>query len=113
MTRALEVQEICDHICDFVDDSRDQLGACSLISPFFTSAAQRHIFRQISITRPSTGGSDVARLSRRLRAVLRESPHLLRFIRCLTVSFEQTVLFPFGGAEVYACGDNHFVWTDG
>ncbi|KAF7341121.1 hypothetical protein MVEN_01846500 [Mycena venus] len=101
---ALQVHDICDYICDFLQSQTD-LRACSLISPVFTSAAQYHLFREINltpvewqsfkpdgITRTVTSESDVAKLSRRLGALLAKSPHLIRFIRRLRISFEHDVL---------------------
>ncbi|KAJ7347513.1 hypothetical protein DFH08DRAFT_1080441 [Mycena albidolilacea] len=104
---ALEAQEICDYICDFLHGSPTALTACSLVSTVFTSSAQRHLFDHIDLTdgtpdHPQLGGpvmlragSNVVRASNRLRVVLEESPHLIRFIRCLKISFDEEVLAHF------------------
>ncbi|KAJ7689888.1 hypothetical protein B0H14DRAFT_3050336, partial [Mycena olivaceomarginata] len=104
---ALEVQEICDYICDFLHDSPTALTACSLVSTVFTSSAQHHLFDHIDLTDgipdyPQLdapvmlrAGSNVVRASSRLRVVLEESPHLIRLIRCLKISFDQDVLANF------------------
>ncbi|KAJ6550127.1 hypothetical protein B0H19DRAFT_186435 [Mycena capillaripes] len=65
---------------------RSRLTPLHLLCP--TSHFPRHFPTR------TTGGSrsDAANLSRRLRKILLESPHLIRFIRCLRVSFEPTVL---------------------
>ncbi|KAJ7811573.1 hypothetical protein B0H14DRAFT_3755046 [Mycena olivaceomarginata] len=47
---ALQVQDICDYVCDFLYESTTELRACSLLSPSFTSSAQRHLFREIGLT---------------------------------------------------------------
>ncbi|KAJ6574309.1 hypothetical protein B0H19DRAFT_1124166 [Mycena capillaripes] len=46
---ALEIQEICDYICDFLHESPADLRACSLVSPLFTSSAQHHLFHVIGV----------------------------------------------------------------
>jgi hypothetical protein len=90
---ALQVQEICDYVCDFLHDSRTDLYACSLISHIFISSAQHHIFCEIDLTGPEGETLGRARLgSRRLCTVLMESPHLIRFIRRLRIAFERDVL---------------------
>ncbi|KAJ7610737.1 hypothetical protein DFH06DRAFT_1345845 [Mycena polygramma] len=95
--QALQIQEICDHICDFLPTATTStyhadLSACALISPIFTSSAQRHIFRRIALF-PSLP-LNLARAARSLRSVLQESPHLIRFIRDLSIEANCDVMVP-------------------
>ncbi|KAJ7660110.1 hypothetical protein DFH06DRAFT_390744 [Mycena polygramma] len=88
MTRALEIQEICDLVCSFLPASRycGDLYTSALISPIFTSSAQRHIFRRVALsTSFISGRSEAGRLARSLRSTLLESPHLIRYIRDLNI----------------------------
>ncbi|KAJ7860894.1 hypothetical protein B0H13DRAFT_2355347 [Mycena leptocephala] len=43
----LKIQELCDYIADFLHGSFTDLKSCALVSPSFTTAAQRHIFHDI------------------------------------------------------------------
>ncbi|KAJ7816530.1 hypothetical protein B0H14DRAFT_3475309 [Mycena olivaceomarginata] len=89
---ALQVQDICDYVCDFLYESTTELRACSLLSPSFTSSAQRHLFREIGLTGAIGDPSNASHASSRLCSVLAESPHLIHFIRRLRINFEQDVL---------------------
>ncbi|KAJ7318810.1 hypothetical protein DFH08DRAFT_891974 [Mycena albidolilacea] len=89
---ALQVQDICDYVCDFLYESTKELRACSLLSPVFTSSAQRHLFREIGLTGAIGDPSNASHASSRLCSVLAESPHLIRFIRRLRINFEQDIL---------------------
>ncbi|KAF7352098.1 hypothetical protein MVEN_01172600 [Mycena venus] len=95
MLPALEVQEICDYICDFLHESPADLRACSLTWPLFTSSAQYHLFHTIDLATTTPGQTlDPTTRTIRLCAILAESPYLIRFIRHLNVSLKQDVLAP-------------------
>ncbi|KAJ7676977.1 hypothetical protein DFH06DRAFT_1122261 [Mycena polygramma] len=99
---ALQVQEICDHIVDFLRESHRYLKVCALISPVFTSSAQRQIFREINLVVSSyipPSKREIVRRGSRLHALLVESPHLLQFIRCLSVVFDPDVLRCLAGVQ--------------
>ncbi|KAJ7676678.1 hypothetical protein DFH06DRAFT_1428360 [Mycena polygramma] len=104
---ALKIQELCDHIAYFLQESKRDLRACSVVSPAFTSAAQRHLFREIIVNRGTLYIDDVSMLGRydepqvtiRLCAVLKASPHLLPFIRRMRLSLEVAVLKPLSQLE--------------
>ncbi|KAJ7766149.1 hypothetical protein B0H16DRAFT_1523227 [Mycena metata] len=94
---ALEIQDICDYICDILRDSIPNLRTCSLISPVFTPSAQRHIFREIDFLYPNDAFETPAiavmiQMARRLGSILAQSPYLIRFIRSLSVVLDQQVL---------------------
>ncbi|KAJ6457009.1 hypothetical protein C8R47DRAFT_1227659 [Mycena vitilis] len=85
---ALEIQEICDLVCSFLpaSSSRSDLCASALISPVFTSSAQRHVFRRVALsTSFISGRSEASRRARNLRLILLESPHLIRYIRDINI----------------------------
>ncbi|KAJ7798986.1 hypothetical protein B0H14DRAFT_2904611 [Mycena olivaceomarginata] len=104
---ALNVQELCDLIAGFLQESKWDLRACSLLSPSFTSAAQRYLFADIIFNRGTLDIDDVSRLERydeakacaRLCAVLRSSPHLIPFIRRMRASLEPGVLTPLSKVD--------------
>lgn len=85
---ALEVQEICDYICNFLHQSPTDLRASSLVSPMFTSSAQHHLFHVMDLTSGGWYTSQSTRATRLCR-ILHNSPHLIRFIRRLSINFEQ------------------------
>ncbi|KAJ7912683.1 hypothetical protein B0H13DRAFT_2327036 [Mycena leptocephala] len=85
---ALEVQEICDYICDFLHESPADLRAISLVSLVFTSSAQHHLFHVMDLTSGGWYTSQTTRATRMCR-ILHNSPHLIRFIRRLSINFEQ------------------------
>ncbi|KAJ6514439.1 hypothetical protein C8R47DRAFT_1064188 [Mycena vitilis] len=90
--RALQIPEICDNICHFLVESGcpPDLCACALVSPTFTSSAQRRIFRGIILI--SALHPNVVRAARSLCSVLLESPHLIRFIRDLVIEVNSNVV---------------------
>ncbi|KAJ6480013.1 hypothetical protein C8R47DRAFT_604502 [Mycena vitilis] len=98
----LQLQELCDHIAGFLQDSKWDLRACSVISPTFTSSAQRNLFREIICNRGTLdidnismmGRYDEPRAAMRLSAVLAASPHLIPYIRRMRLSLEGGVLKP-------------------
>ncbi|KAJ7657168.1 hypothetical protein DFH06DRAFT_1131692 [Mycena polygramma] len=95
--QALQIQEICDFVCDFLPKATTStyhadLSACALISPIFTSSAQRHIFRRIALF--SSLPLNLARATRSMRSVLQKSPHLIRFIRDLSIEADSDVMVP-------------------
>ncbi|KAJ7646247.1 hypothetical protein DFH06DRAFT_1476402 [Mycena polygramma] len=94
---ALQIQEICDNICHFLLESGcpADLCACALVSPTFTSSAQRQFFRGITLI--SVLHSNVARAARSLCSVLLESPHLIRFIRDLSIEVNSDVIASLPG----------------
>lgn len=85
---ALEVQEICDYICDFLHESPADLRAIALVSLVFTSSAQHHLFHVMDLTSGGWYTSQATRATRMCR-ILHNSPHLIRFIRRLSINFEQ------------------------
>ncbi|KAJ6521665.1 hypothetical protein DFH09DRAFT_1192527 [Mycena vulgaris] len=87
---ALQVQEICDYIADFLHESPADLKSCALVSQPFTSSAQRHLFREINLGVDLALGttSAASKVAHRFGSILLESPHLVHFIRHLVVSFD-------------------------
>ncbi|KAJ7121924.1 hypothetical protein C8R46DRAFT_1254273 [Mycena filopes] len=71
---ALQVQELCDQVVDFLHGSQTDIRSCALVSPAFTAAAQRHLFSDINLVRHF-------RVYHRLFTVLSAAPHLLAFVR--------------------------------
>jgi hypothetical protein len=104
---ALKVQELCDHIANFLAGSKWDLRACALVSPTFTSSAQRRLFHDIIFNRGTLDIDDIAILGRydearacaRLCSVLKTSPHLIPFIRRMRISLESAVLNPLSELE--------------
>ncbi|KAJ7673635.1 hypothetical protein DFH06DRAFT_1292541, partial [Mycena polygramma] len=74
------VQELVDYIVHFLRDSRDDLKTCALVCRSWLSPAQSHLFRKITAL---VVHNDPKRWSR----VLNASPHLIRHIRRLQLSF--------------------------
>ncbi|KAJ7433985.1 hypothetical protein FB451DRAFT_304984 [Mycena latifolia] len=99
------IQELVDQCIEFLHDSPRDLRACALVSRSCASAAQAHIFRQISIR--STALDD---LWPRLQRTLHISPHLVRHIHRLQLdsealsieTFSAVCEFPFTHLR-YAC----------
>ncbi|KAJ7110261.1 hypothetical protein C8R43DRAFT_1139410 [Mycena crocata] len=96
---ALDVQELCDTISDFLGETWD-LKSCALVSPPFTRAAQRHLFHDILLNRGCLDIDDVSTLEwydeaaacRRLFGILEASPHLIPYVRRLRVALERDTL---------------------
>ncbi|KAF7354082.1 hypothetical protein MVEN_01095600 [Mycena venus] len=96
----LNVQELCDQVASFLQESKWDLRACSLVSPALTSAAQRHLFSDIIFNRGSLDIDDISLLERydevkvcgRFCAVLKTSPHLIPYVRRMRISLESGVL---------------------
>ncbi|KAJ7694348.1 hypothetical protein B0H17DRAFT_1199219 [Mycena rosella] len=94
----LQIQELCDYIAHFLDGSCTDLKSCALVSPRLSSAAQRWLFRDVTLLRGCASidspyphhqrNSDgEAAACRRFCSVLAASPHLLPFVRRLRVTF--------------------------
>ncbi|KAK7060029.1 hypothetical protein R3P38DRAFT_3252239 [Favolaschia claudopus] len=77
---SLSLPELWEVIIGFVDKDTD-LKAISLVCQCFTSPAQRGLFHDIDL---SVGTSKPHAI--RLDAILRESPHLIPYIRTLGIS---------------------------
>jgi hypothetical protein len=99
----LKIQELCDYIADFLHGSFTDLKSCALVSPSFTTAAQRHIFHDI-IFEPHcldiahyrvVVDFDEACVCRRFCSTIRASPHLAPFVRRLRASIQTDVLNQF------------------
>ncbi|KAJ6478286.1 hypothetical protein C8R45DRAFT_934045 [Mycena sanguinolenta] len=97
---ALEIQEICDYICNFLHESPTELRACSLVSPLFTSSAQRHLFHVMDLTSGQWWHRSQAARATRLCRILDHSPHLIHFIRRLMINFEEAVLVQLAQAHL-------------
>lgn len=83
---ALQLQEICDHIADSLshgDASLENLRSTSLISRVFCASSQAQLFRVIRLGRYGRHPSVI-----RLHALLLSSPHLIPYIRCLSVPIQ-------------------------
>ncbi|KAJ7301797.1 hypothetical protein DFH08DRAFT_906337 [Mycena albidolilacea] len=89
---ALEVQEICDYVCDFLRESPTDLRVCSLVSSMFTSSAQRHLFHAIDLTNGRWFSTSWTGRATRLCRILDHSPHLICFIRRLIINVDEDVL---------------------
>ncbi|KAJ7500667.1 hypothetical protein B0H11DRAFT_786575 [Mycena galericulata] len=99
---ALQLQELCDSITEFLHESPSDLKSCALVSSTFTSAAQNHLFRDIIFNRGCSGIDgpeleqcyDEAPACRRFCDVLKTSPHLIPLVRRLRLSPDHGVLSP-------------------
>ncbi|KAJ7445285.1 hypothetical protein FB451DRAFT_1568148, partial [Mycena latifolia] len=99
-TTALQVQELCDHISDYLTESKRDLKSCALVSRVFTSSAHRHLFHDIIFHRGCQGIDDPAPLGRydeagtcrRFCAVVKKSPYLLSLVRSLRAALDIDVL---------------------
>ncbi|KAJ7143843.1 hypothetical protein C8R44DRAFT_864865 [Mycena epipterygia] len=107
---ALLAQELWDEVVDCVscDSEYQDIKACSLVSRALAYRAQAHLFRDIGFRRPASSFHDryiqydPAAASRRLRCVLNSSPHLVQFIRSITIPLSLDIL-----AEVSDMGLSH------
>ncbi|KAJ7450180.1 hypothetical protein FB451DRAFT_1527895 [Mycena latifolia] len=101
-TTVLRVQELCDQISSYLPESKWDLTSCALVSPTFTSSAQRHLFHDIIFNRGCLDIDDPSLLDRydevgpckRFCAVMKNSPHLLPLVRRLRVTLEPAALSP-------------------
>ncbi|KAJ7496544.1 hypothetical protein FB451DRAFT_197788 [Mycena latifolia] len=92
----LPIQEIWDHILDFIDGYLD-LRSCALASRSFTSRTQYHLFHDIVFARPgpkaiANQAYDEVAACNRLGSILAASPHLARHIRRIHIPFCMDVL---------------------
>ncbi|KAJ7027787.1 hypothetical protein C8F04DRAFT_1266572 [Mycena alexandri] len=85
-TAFIHVQELCQLIVDLLQDSKADLESCALISPAFTAAAQRHLFRDVNLTANGDGLPD------RFCAILAIAPHILQLVRRVQTGLEAQVL---------------------
>ncbi|KAF9050332.1 hypothetical protein BJ165DRAFT_998094 [Panaeolus papilionaceus] len=72
-------QELIDAIIDTLEDDVESLRKCTLVSSAFLTRAQKHLFRQITLSSGQTT------LPARLTNLLSESPHISRTITSLRV----------------------------
>ncbi|KAJ7359679.1 hypothetical protein DFH08DRAFT_1075074 [Mycena albidolilacea] len=79
---ALLPQELFDAIIDKIHD-KETLKACALLSSAFLPPSQRKLFRKVLI--------GLGRRSRNTTTALAESPHLVSYIRDLTIVMPSTV----------------------
>ncbi|KAJ7465996.1 hypothetical protein FB451DRAFT_1261553 [Mycena latifolia] len=101
---ALQVQDICNYIADFLHGSPSDLRSCALISQAFTSSAQYHLFRAINLgvshgMGTITDADQVLPTARRLCAILSTRPHLIPLIRRLSISFDVEILAQFANVH--------------
>ncbi|KAJ7726763.1 hypothetical protein B0H16DRAFT_1894673 [Mycena metata] len=82
---SVHIQELCELIVGFLQDSRADLESCALVSPAFTLPAQRHLFRDIDITL-------VGELPDRFFTILAAAPHILPLVRRIRTYFREDVL---------------------
>ncbi|KAJ7483561.1 hypothetical protein FB451DRAFT_1234978 [Mycena latifolia] len=75
-TSSLPVQELWDHIIDYVNQSLEDLKSCSLVCQSFVPRAQSHIFRAIVISAKQDAAN-------RLAMILSSSTHLIHYTRIL------------------------------
>ncbi|KAJ7444306.1 hypothetical protein FB451DRAFT_1294287 [Mycena latifolia] len=93
----LDIQEL-DQCIAFLCDSPSDLRACALVARSWTSAAQIHIFRELSIRSASSN-----RLWEKTEQLFRNSPHLICHIQRLVLhwdalprdTFSAVCKFPF------------------
>ncbi|KAJ7673885.1 hypothetical protein DFH06DRAFT_1467295 [Mycena polygramma] len=83
-TTVIHIQELCDHIVEFLGSS--DLPASALISQSFAIAVRPRIFGDVVVPTPEKPACKL------LLSVLETSPHLTLLIRRLHVRLEQTVL---------------------
>ncbi|KAJ7247061.1 hypothetical protein C8J57DRAFT_1724694 [Mycena rebaudengoi] len=88
----LEVQELCDHITDFLLEDDAHLKTCALISRTFTRSAQYHLFHDIILTPGCTRMDDPSiyrhndmELFQDFCSLLSASPHLVQYVRRLRI----------------------------
>ncbi|KAJ7124094.1 hypothetical protein C8R43DRAFT_1240994 [Mycena crocata] len=75
----LQVQELCDHIADFLQHSPEDLKAYALASRHLTASAQRHLFRSVSLMGRRSCDTFCDRMA--------SAPHLLPFVHRLRTAF--------------------------
>jgi hypothetical protein len=85
-------QELIDSILSDVDDDSDSLRACALASKCFLTPAQRLLFKEMSFPMqqnfrgvPTGASNPITLLVQRASDTLSSSPHLLPFVRQLTI----------------------------
>ncbi|KAJ6543104.1 hypothetical protein B0H19DRAFT_1268268 [Mycena capillaripes] len=105
----LPVQEIWDQILDLLDRARD-LKSCALASRSLTPRAQFHLFHDIILAKPNDDPRrfDDGAACRRLFSILDTSPHLARYIRCISIPFSLEILTCVGGMELPQLREIHF-----
>ncbi|KAJ7079383.1 hypothetical protein B0H15DRAFT_1025512 [Mycena belliarum] len=94
-----QIQELCDCITDFIDNTLD-LRSCALVLPSLTVSAQRRLFHDVVLNegcwgvygRTNSRSFDEYGACRRLCSVLKASPQLLRLIRRLRASLESDIV---------------------
>ncbi|KAJ7445320.1 hypothetical protein FB451DRAFT_1433432 [Mycena latifolia] len=99
-TTALQVPELCDHISDFLTESKRDLKSCALVARAFTSSAHRHLFHDIIFHRGCQGIDDPAPLGRydeagtcrRFYAAVKKSLYFLSLVRRLRAALDVDVL---------------------
>ncbi|KAF8209512.1 hypothetical protein K438DRAFT_1960510 [Mycena galopus ATCC 62051] len=96
----LSVQEIWDQILDLLDRARD-FKSCALVSRCLTPRAQFHLFHDITLAKPNDDPIrfDDGAACRRFFSILATSPHLARYIRCISIPFSQDVLTQVGSMD--------------
>ncbi|KAJ7246461.1 hypothetical protein C8J57DRAFT_1724855 [Mycena rebaudengoi] len=84
----LPIQELQDHVLGFMKTEPESLRSCALASRSFTSTAQSHLFKDIAFGRRGAPHDHQLAIaaSHRLATVLRESPHLKRYIHSVVLS---------------------------
>ncbi|KAJ7141941.1 hypothetical protein C8R43DRAFT_586180 [Mycena crocata] len=126
----LPVQELWDHIISFLAASREDLLACSSVCWSLAPASQSHLFSEI-VFLPAVAngafGEDTTRILKydevaaclRLCRILRESPHLIHYIRCIKVHLDPRILTPLTAIglsnlrEIYLRKPDYEPATDG
>ncbi|KAJ7435695.1 hypothetical protein FB451DRAFT_1308915, partial [Mycena latifolia] len=89
---------------DFLHGSPPDLRSCALVSHAFTSSAQYHLFRAVSIDVLHNMGSvtdadQVLPTARRLCAILSTRPHLIPLIRRLSIIFDVEIFAQFANVH--------------
>ncbi|KAJ7486769.1 hypothetical protein FB451DRAFT_1228006 [Mycena latifolia] len=91
----LGIQELLEQCIEPLWDSPSDLKPCALVSRRWTSAAQVHISREVSITNWL-----LLHAWFRLQKILRTSPHLIRHIHRLRLHSRSQVLFLENASEI-------------
>ncbi|KAJ7181457.1 hypothetical protein C8R43DRAFT_271315 [Mycena crocata] len=85
------VQELLDYIIDYLSDSPRDLVACAGVAKSWVYRAQYHIYRHLDLT-PGSSCDDIEIRFHRLTHTLQNVPHLIAFIRSVSVPLKSSAL---------------------
>ncbi|KAJ6600323.1 hypothetical protein DFH09DRAFT_1128042 [Mycena vulgaris] len=93
--QVLSIQELCDELARHIAlsaSSQGDLRSLALVSHMFCSSAQSQIFCDVNLESTKAPHLPTISIIRRLAHLLATSPHLLRYIRHLTICADSEIL---------------------